>query len=43
MTYSLEFNQKFVYQINKRGIFIPVTLVSGVETTTCGAKLDSEL
>jgi hypothetical protein len=41
MTYSLEFNQKFSYQKNKRGIFIPVTLVSGSETTTCGAKLDS--
>lgn len=40
MTYSLEFNQKFVYQKNKRGIFIPVTLLSGTMTTTCGAKFD---
>jgi hypothetical protein len=41
MTYPLEFKQKFVYQENERGIFIPVTLVYGAKTTTCGAKLDT--
>jgi hypothetical protein len=41
MTYPLEFKQKFVYQENERGIFIPVTLVSGAKTTACGAKLDT--
>jgi len=41
MTYPLEFKQKFVYQENERGIFIPVTLVWGTKTTACGAKLDT--
>ena len=41
MTYPLEFKQKFVYQENDRGIFIPVTLVCGAETTACSAKLDT--
>jgi hypothetical protein len=41
MTYPLEFKQKFVYQENERGIFIPVTLVQGAETTVCSAKLDT--
>jgi hypothetical protein len=40
MTYPLEFKQKFVYQENERGIFIPLTLVYGTKTTACGAKLD---
>jgi len=40
MTYPLEFKQKFVYQENERGIFIPLTLVYGTKTTTCGAKID---
>jgi hypothetical protein len=38
MTYPLEFKQKFVYQENERGIFIPLTLVYGAKTTTCGAN-----
>ena len=41
MTYPLEFKQKFVYQENERGIFIPLTLVYGAKTTACGAKLDT--
>ncbi|MCI0666378.1 MAG: hypothetical protein L0220_35465 [Acidobacteria bacterium] len=41
MTYPLEFSQKFVYRENKRVIFIPLTLISGTETTNCGAKLDT--
>jgi hypothetical protein len=41
MTYPLEFKQKFVYQENERGIFIPVKLVSGAKTAACGAKLDT--
>ncbi len=40
MTFSIEFHQKFHYQQNKRGGFIPVTLVAGEGQTTCGAKLD---
>jgi len=40
MTYPLEFKQKFVYQENERGIFIPLTLAYGAKTTACGAKLD---
>lgn len=41
MTHSLDFHQKLAYQKNKRGIFIPVTLVSGEKMTTSGAKLDT--
>jgi hypothetical protein len=38
MTYPLEFKQKFVYQENERGIFIPVLLICGTKSTACGAN-----